>query len=402
MEPAKPDLIEVGRSIREAFDAEDNAVEALRGGRARLLEKIAMRNVARSLRPASSLRRTLFVSVATLSAVAAVVVWMRLPVSFRVGSAPGRVGDVIEANGGTPLGVQFSEGSSILAQNGARLRVIAAESAGARVLLEDGPLDVAIVHQRRHATHWRFEAGPLAVLVTGTKFRLDWNAKSQAFALDMREGSVVVSGACLPKARTVLAGDSLHLACGPAPAAHTQEAAPAVPAAPARRVVAVARPTAAAVPDEDWRALISAGRYEEALRTVERAGFARVCRTVGDTELLALADAARLSGRTARATEALMILRNRFPDSVSAATAAFALGRIAFERRVDYHDAARWFATYLAEQPSGALMGDATGRLMEAHQRAGDSVAARRDAQRYLQRFPSGPYAATATGILAD
>ena len=57
MEPAKPDLIEVGRSIREAFDAEDNAVEALRGGRARLLEKIAMRNVARSLRPASSLRR---------------------------------------------------------------------------------------------------------------------------------------------------------------------------------------------------------------------------------------------------------------------------------------------------------------------------------------------------------
>ena len=89
MEPAKPDLIEVGRSIREAFDAEDNASEALRGGRARLLEKIATRGVARSLRPASPLRRTLFASVATLSAVAAVVVWMRLPVSFRVGSASG-------------------------------------------------------------------------------------------------------------------------------------------------------------------------------------------------------------------------------------------------------------------------------------------------------------------------
>ena len=188
MEPAKPDLIEVGRSIREAFDAEDNAVEALRGGRARLLEKIATRGMARSLRSASSLRRTLFASVAALSAVAAVVVWMRLPVSFRVGSSPGRVGDVIEANGESPLGVQFSEGSSILAEKGARLRVLAAESAGARVLLEDGPLDVAIVHQRRHATRWRFEAGPLAVLVTGTKFRLDWNAKSQSFALDMREG----------------------------------------------------------------------------------------------------------------------------------------------------------------------------------------------------------------------
>ena len=96
------------------------------------------------------------------------------------------------------------------------------------------------------------------------------------------------------------------------------------------------------------------------------------------------------------------MLRNRFPDSISAATAAFALGGIAFERRVDYSEAARWFATYLDEQPSGALMGDATGRLMEARHRAGDTLAARRDAQRYLQRFPSGPYAATASGILAE
>ena len=39
---------------------------------------------------------------------------------------------------------------------------------------------------------------------------------------------------------------------------------------------------------------------------------------------------------------------------------------------------------------------------MEARHRAGDVQAARRDAQRYLQRFPSGPYAATASGILAE
>jgi transmembrane sensor len=404
MEPAKPDLNEVGRSIREAFDAEDDASQALRGGRARLLEHIATRGVTRSLRPASSLRRTLFASFATLAAVAGVVLWMRLPVSFRVGSAPGRLGDVIEASGESPLGLEFSEGSSIVAEKGARLRVIAAESAGARVLLENGPLDVAIVHQRRHATRWRFEAGPLAVLVTGTKFRLDWNAKEQAFALDMREGSVVVSGACLPKARTVLGGDSLHLSCGPAPAARAEIVAPSPAAeiAPApRRVASLARPSAP-VSEEDWRTLVSAGRYEEGLRVVERMGFTRFCRNADDTDLLALADAARLSGRTSRAIEALTILRQRFPDSISAATAAFALGRIAFERRTDYREAARWFATYLEEQPNGALMGDATGRLMEARQRAGDDPAARRDAERYLRRFPNGPYAATAAAILAD
>jgi hypothetical protein len=39
---------------------------------------------------------------------------------------------------------------------------------------------------------------------------------------------------------------------------------------------------------------------------------------------------------------------------------------------------------------------------MEARHRAGDSVTARRDAERYLQRFPEGPYAGTARVILAD
>jgi hypothetical protein len=47
-------------------------------------------------------------------------------------------------------------------------------------------------------------------------------------------------------------------------------------------------------------------------------------------------------------------------------------------------------------------MGDAVGRLMEARHRAGDQPSARRDAERYLQRFPEGPYAGTARVILAE
>jgi TolA-binding protein len=119
-------------------------------------------------------------------------------------------------------------------------------------------------------------------------------------------------------------------------------------------------------------------------------------------ELLALADAARLSDQTPRAVEALLALRQRFPGSTSAATGAFSLGRLAFEKRGAYAEAARWFARYLDEQPNGPLMGDAVGRLMEARHRAGDRPAARRDAERYLQRFPEGPYAGTARAILAD
>ena len=401
MEPSKPNLNEFGRRILETFDAEDDVSEALRVGRTRLLAHVSERNRTRQLHRGAALRRTLLASLASLSVATAVVVWLRLPLSFLVGAAPGRIGDVIEASGKESLGVRFSEGSSILAQSGARLRVLSAESAGARVLLENGPLDVAIVHQRRHATRWRFEAGPLAVLVTGTKFRLDWNAKEQTFALDMKEGSVVVSGGCLPAARTVVGGDSMRLSCLPASTRPAAVVASAEVSAPVRRVAPSQHPASASA-GEDWRALIAGGRYDEGLRAVERIGFARVCRTAGDSELLALADAARLSGRTARAAEALTVLRHRFPGSVSAATAAFALGRIAFERRVDYGDAARWFGVYLDEQPNGPLMGDAIGRLMEARHRAGDGPAARRDAQRYLQRFPGGPYAGTASSILAE
>jgi TolA-binding protein len=152
----------------------------------------------------------------------------------------------------------------------------------------------------------------------------------------------------------------------------------------------------------DWRALVAAGHYAEAVRAAERVGWTRVCRTANAVELLSLADAARLSGETSRAVEALVTLRQRFPASTSAATGAFSLGRLAFEKRGAYAEAARWFATYLNEQPQGPLMGDAIGRLMEARDRAGDRAAARRDAERYLQRFPEGPYAGTARVILAD
>jgi outer membrane protein assembly factor BamD (BamD/ComL family) len=94
-------------------------------------------------------------------------------------------------------------------------------------------------------------------------------------------------------------------------------------------------------------------------------------------------------------------LRRRFPGTPEAGTAAFTLGRIAFENEDAYARAAQWFDTYLHEQPAGALTGDASGRLIEAKVRSGDGIGARAAAQQYLRRFPGGPYASEARGALS-
>jgi transmembrane sensor len=423
MEPAEAKLIRAGEKIRSALDDGGNAAEELRTERNRLVETITMRN-ARAIRGGGlSLlpgRRGIFIGAgAAIAATAAVLLWLQIPISFRIaggalaGAAgvPGRTGDVVEAGDGAST-LRFSEGSSIVLDKGSRLRVLSTESNGARVLIESGRADVAIAHRGTRKARWRFEAGPVAIAVTGTKFRVDWNPKDLTFGLELSEGAVIVSGDCLSGPRTVAGRGSLRLACLPSGAARTVAAAksaaedemeseavdgPARAASPARRGTKLAQ-----VDGETWQALVAAGHYGDGLRAAERAGFGRICRMADAVELLALADAARLSGRTARAVEALTALRQRFPGSLNASTAAFALGRVAYERRGDYAEAARWFATYLDEQPSGPLMGDAVGRLMEARHRGGERAAARRDAERYLQRFPEGPYAGTARAIMFE
>jgi hypothetical protein len=64
-------------------------------------------------------------------------------------------------------------------------------------------------------------------------------------------------------------------------------------------------------------------------------------------------------------------------------------------------EAARWFETYLEEQPKGMLASVAAGRLIESYQRAGDQTSAKSAATRYLASYPNGPQAALARQVLA-
>ncbi len=114
---------------------------------------------------------------------------------------------------------------------------------------------------------------------------------------------------------------------------------------------------------------------------------------MGRDDLLLLRDVARLSGDSGRALRAYERVRSRAPGTDAAANAAFAMGRVYFDQREAYADAASWFATYRSERGDGPLARDATGRQMEALSRAGDAPGAARVADEYLRWYPKGPHA---------
>jgi TolA-binding protein len=110
---------------------------------------------------------------------------------------------------------------------------------------------------------------------------------------------------------------------------------------------------------------------------------------------MGLARAARLAGRLDISKAALLSCRRRFAGTQDAAMAAYLLGRSAAAA-----EAARWFATYLTEQPNGPLAREANGRLMEAQFGSGQREAARAQARAYLLRYPAGPHADFAHMVL--
>jgi TolA-binding protein len=156
----------------------------------------------------------------------------------------------------------------------------------------------------------------------------------------------------------------------------------------------------AAVPRASWRDLARQGDYKGALAAAEAEDWSALCESLSAADLLELGTTARLAGRGGRAVEAYSAVRRRFGGTDAAATAAFHLGQMAFDGAHAYDEAHRWFSTYLAERPGGALAAEALGRAMEAEQRMGDLPRAKETAQRYLARYPAGAHAELAKSLL--
>jgi len=402
---AKKGLTDIAARVRHVLSEDPHARDEIRQGRAAFLEEVERRNLARKGLPSVRRHRywlPLGFAASVAAGAAGLWLWTRA-FTFQIGETrEGRIGDVIEAEDGHVVPVSFSEGSRLELRDGGRIRVLSVEAGATRVLVEDGVVDASIAHRQTGRTKWEFDAGAYRVTVNGTKFRMDYDAGSQALRVSTQEGQVTVTGGSLQNPAVVAAGQSL--ASAPSqdeePVAE-REPGPAVSAAPIAPSALPVEPAARAARGEPWQELLAAGRLREALRAAERADFEQVCETATVKELLALAEAGRSFGPSKRAVTALSALRRRFPRSPDASTAAFKLGRIALEKEGAYSRAASWFETYLREQPNGPLMGDAFGRLMEARLKSGDKPGARAIAEQYMRRFPAGPYAAEARDILS-
>ena len=396
------------------------------GMREQAIEQARREFSRRSLEAAPARRQQAWVFALAAAAVVLLGVgsWLlaghATPLQFKVDGKAGVAQSWLAAPDARAVVVAFSDGTVLDVASSSRVRVLDTSQHGANIALESGSIHARVVHSSHSV--WGLIAGPFAVRVTGTRFEVKWEPAAQRFALSVIEGSVVVSGSIVGSERPVRAGERLvasvaqgRLELSDADSRAANVELPRTELAAAESSSATAAPASAfpvepvnIAPDASvkelasavWRQHAKSGELRRAFAAAEASGFQNACGVGTAQELLLLGDAARLSGRPDRATEALLALRKRFPRDPRRAAAAFALGKVAFDQQRAYGQAAAWFATCIREQPSGSLSREAAGRQIEALRNGGDAAGAEQAARAYLARFPDGPHADLARGLL--
>jgi hypothetical protein len=218
----------------------------------------------------------------------------------------------------------------------------------------------------------------------------------QRVSANAKDGTVEVGplAAALPLGPTSASPELHGGPTGEPPARETASAvSPALPPPTSKRL--------------SWTDSVATGDYSAVLLDAERRGVSAVLTEGSLTELVALADAARLSGRNELAKRALLAQRARFPRAGAAKDAAFFLGRIADDHELSPASAMPWYEmpwyeTYLSEAPRGHFAAEAFGRKMVALSKQSGRAAAREAAAEYLKRFPSGPHVSVARELLSE
>jgi hypothetical protein len=297
--------------------------------------------------------------------------------------------------------LEFSDGSRVVFDPSSRAKLSSLGPKRAALRLDQGRFVASIVH-RPHMT-WGIEAGPYVVEVIGTSFSVDWRAEATGLRVEVTEGVVRVTGGDLGSAGVALrAGQKFERGARPASAEEKTEAPEKAGAQPEPTATAERTQTAqSSAREPSVAALASAGKYREALELAEKRGFERTIGEFGENDLLLLANSARYSGATARARQALLKLRERFPGRPAADLAALYLARIAEQAENRPQEAVRWLRTFLSESPTGDLAQSARASLLGILSAQGDTAGARAVAEDYLRYHPEGPLAEQARSLVS-
>lgn len=359
--------------------------------------------------PTSTARYALFAGGAAVAVAMAVVLAPR----WLAGPSPGELRGawqgksvlersrvVAPAERGETL--SFSDGSRLALGASAEIALSKLAPEQAHLELARGHVDATI--RKGTGRAWTLAAGPYSVRVVGTEFTVDWDAGKRFFAVNVREGKVLVTGGELRTGGILLGAGERIERQGPPPA--PAAVAPASEAEAAEVPAPVVEPSSphgsgSSSPSiEDFRPQATRGNYSAAMSAARRAGFEHLLRELPAKDLLLLANTARYAGSSSEARGALHKLRERFPGSPSAAHAALLLASQAEDRDKDSAEAERWLRTFLRESPQGELAAGARARLLAILLKRGAQAEAEQVARDYLRLHPNGQYAARAQAVL--
>jgi len=409
------DLEDIGADVRELLGAEGSGARARREQKREFLEMVDMAKLSAPMKRRRRRRAAALVAAVAAAGVLCVVLWLWLwprevfTCTTSVGESVA-AGSWLSASHPEGLELSFSDESAMALSSSTHMRLERLDDEEVRVQLESGSIRASIVPGGPRT--WLVQAGPLTVVVLGTVFQVDWSPETRRLRVAVEEGKVAVTGDNIRGGRVqVSAGEHVNIELAgraeigrtsldesslddderneagdafdedpteldPPPVEHVQPRASIRPA-----------PRPRAPKTRDWKVLAKQGEYGGAYESATRVGWTRLERRLGGRDLLLLSDVARYTGHLGHATSALRKAHER-----GVGRAAFLLGRIYLDQRDDPKTAARWFGTYLEEEPRGSLREKAAGLRMEALSESGQSGAARRAARAYLSAHPDGTW----------
>ena len=288
--------------------------------------------------------------------------------------------------------VAMSDGSRVTLSGGARFEPLLSTATSFVAMLQTGRADFEV--HPGGPRRWQIECGLATVEVVGTGFSC--TREPGRLRVAVQHGAVLVRGDQVrDRAQRLSAGQSLEivdpLLAPPAAAPARLPEPAAAPEAAGDAAAPVLTPPLARV---SWRELAQSGRQRDAFAALGARGLMREARQAGVTDLLLLADVARLSGHPRDAVAPLERILDAYPRDAQAPLAAFALGRLELDALNAPAQAVRALDRALALGLPQSLREDARARLVEAHARSGNAAAARAAAAAYRREFPDGRYRA--------